>query len=486
MFVNFLSDGGIFLLCLINIVLNETIGYSVYGTILVAIQVLIVMFFLIRNDYFRSFVLFLVFLFTALEFPADLKLRPKIYTFRTIEILNVSISTWVLIIFFVYGLIFRNGISKLLNNISKFQIILYVLLICSILIGLSGNIFSDYAFQYFLKDVQYYLIILFSFIIFSDFGGRDIDKAIESIILYTLCSRSIVSFVGISFGALKGNYGGVSIFSYDAIDLFVVFTILAISRTNTFLKNLLIVISWILGIISNVIIQSSGKSLLLIGVVFLEIIVLVMKTRSSFLRSPLVKVFLILAIFIGLLIMYDLINTVSSKNILLSSKLYQVQTLLDLNWVRNPYNLEPSPRDRVLEIYNTYYYFVENPQFFLLGTGMGGYFKEAKYYNYSASDVGGYSTYEIKSRQFYSPHESLANVFLKFGIVGIVLYLWMLVSLLRKQRCGQDLFLKNILFFSILLFIGFSMKLAVVIGYAVYKMDSSRHYSTSSKVSRIF
>jgi len=294
-----------------------------------------------------------------------------------------------------------------------------------------------------------------------------------------------VSFVGISFGAMKGNYGGVAVFSYDGIDLFIVFLILGVSRNNTFLKNSLIIISWILGLISIAILQGSSKTLLLIGVLFLELIVLVMKTQSWFLRSPLVKVFLILAIFLGLLIMYDLINTASSKRVLLSIKLYQVRSLLDLNWIRNPYNLPPSPRDRVLEIYNTYYYFVENPQFFLLGTGIGGYFKEAKYYNYSANDKGGYSTYEIRSRQFYSPHESFANVFLKFGIVGIMLYLWTLVSLLRDRN--QSIFLRNILFFDVLLFIGFSLKLAVLIGYAIYKINSkSKHCLTSSKASGIF
>lgn len=460
------SELAIFILCISSVILNETIGYSTVGTYFVLFQVLLIFIYFLKKNYLKSWNLFLIFSLTALEFPADLSLGlEEINTFRTVSFFNISVSTWILMFFFLYFSFVKGCILEVFKNLEKYEIIIYLIFICSVLIGIFGNIFSDYNIQYFIYDLQYYLVIFFSYNVFRFFQRNKESYIVENIIIYTLVSRSLINFIGFSSGALKGRYSGEAIFSYDPIDIFSIFLIFAISKNNSSLKNLIILISGILGIISSVIFQSGGKSILLFGIVLFEIIFLILKSNYKWMRGPIFKtIFTILIIFL-IIFSFNVLNYLQHENQLLQIKFNQVISLLNLKWINDPYILPISPRDRVFELYNTYYYYLENPSYFLLGTGIGGYFEESKYYNPTAN-LSGYNEYELKSRHFYRPHESPANVFLKFGIVGIIIYIWVLFKILMDKN--NSIFVKNIGFFVVLLFIGFSLKLALLVAYTLY------------------
>ena len=171
-------------------------------------------------------------------------------------------------------------------------------------------------------------------------------------------------------------------------------------------------------------------------------------------------------IIFSIILSFNLLNNLQQENQLLESKFNEAISLVSLKWINDPYSLPPSSRDRVLEIYNIYFYYLENPFYFLLGTGIGGYFEESKYYNPTAGSSG-YTEYELKSRHFYFPHASPANVFLKFGIVGIITYIWVLFEILMNKN--NSIFIKNIGFFIVLLFIGYTFKLNLLIGYTLFK-----------------
>lgn len=462
---NMNSELTIFVLCISSVILNETIGYSTVGIYFVLFQIFLIFIYFIRKNYLKSWNLFLIFSLTALEFPADLALRPQIYTFRTFSFFNISVSTWILMFFFLYFYFIKGHILEVFKNVKRYEIIIYLTFICSILIGIVGNIFSEYKIQYFISDLQYYLVIFFSYFVFRFLQRNKESYIIENIIIYTLVSRSLINFIGYSSGALKGIYGGISTFSYDAIDIFSIFLIFALSKNNSFLKNFIILVSWILGIISSVIFQSSGKSILFLGIVLFEIIFLILKSNSKWVRGPIIKtIFMVLITFL-IIFSFNLLNYIQQENQLLQIKMNQAISLINLKWINDPYSLPTSPRDRIFEIYNIYYYYLEDPFYFLLGTGIGGYFEESKYYNPTAQP-GGYSEYEVKSRHFYNPHSSLANLLLKFGIVGVIIYVWALLRILMDKN--RSIFTKNIGFFVVLLFIGFSLKLALLVGYTLY------------------
>ncbi len=459
------SELTIFVLCISSVILNETIGYSTVGIYFVLFQVFLIFIYFIRKNYLKSWNLFLIFSLTALIFPSDLLLRPEIYTFHTIELFNITVSTWILMLFFLYFFFVKGYILEVFKNLKKYEIIIYLIFICSVLIGVLGIIFSDYHIKFFLSDLQYYLVIFFSYYVFSFFQRNKENYIIENIIIYVLISRSLIKFIGYLSGALKGVYAGTAIFSFEPIDMFSVFLIFALSKNNSFLKNFIILISWILGIIVGVIFQSSGKSILLFGIVLFEIVFLILKSNYKWVRDLIFKtVFMTLIIFL-MIFSFNLLNYLEEENQLLQKKLNEAISLVSLKWINDPYSLPYSSRDRVFEIYNTYYYYLENPFYFLLGTGIGGYFEESKYYNPTAGSSG-YTEYELKSRHFYFPHESPANVFLKFGIIGIIMYMWVLFEILVNKK--NNIFIKNIGFFVVLLFIGYTSKLALLIGYTLY------------------
>jgi len=142
---------------------------------------------------------------------------------------------------------------------------------------------------------------------------------------------------------------------------------------------------------------------------------------------------------------------------------------LSMSWIKNPYELPGSPRDRVLEFYNTAAYYAQHPLFVIAGRGFGGYFEDDAFYNYTASDKGGYSTEEVKTRKFVNPHESLNVVFLKFGLSGILVWFLFLSKFLgfRKHQCRKSLFLKVSGFVTVFLLLGFSLKIALTIGFCI-------------------
>lgn len=453
-----------FFLTFLLVVFAETLSYSTIGIAYSYFQAFLVVFQLLRGKLFHAMLLHLLFVLTSLEWPADLALRPVIYTYRTVSVLGVSISTIVL------GLLFVVTISKqgFHFRLRKEQMWFLLLFFLAIMTGFFGLLFSDYGLSYFISDLQYWTVLIMStglgFALFS--AKQSAVSTFENVLLAVLCSRSIISFFGSLFGFQKGIYGGIATFTYDAIDMLIPLIILALFRKNSSITtNLLISLCWVLGILNVLMFGGSGKGILLIGGVFAVLFLKTLSNSSSILTK---SVAVILLICFAVFLVVTLPNVLES-NLLFSIKYNQALSVLSFSWIMNPYELSPSPRDRVLEFYNTAAFYAEHPLFILIGRGFGGYFEDNAFYNYTASDKGGYSTEEVKTRKFVNPHESLNVVFLKFGLSGIVLWTLFLGKFFgTKERDPQaSLFVKSCGFVLVLLVIGFSLKLALLIGFCI-------------------
>lgn len=446
------------------VVLAETISYSTIGIAYSYFQAFLIVFQLLRGKLFRAILLHLLFVLTSLEWPADLALRPEIYTYRTVSIFGVSISTIVLGFLFLV-VIFRRGFHF---RLGKEQIWFLMLFFLATLTGFFGLMFSDYRLTYFISDLQYWTVLIMStslgFYFFS--ANKSAVRTFENVLLFVLCSRSLVSFFGSLFGFQKGVYGGISTFTYDAIDLLIPLVIFALfDEDYGVCDKLFIGFCWTAGILNLLLFAASGKGLLLFVGVVVGLMVKALSTKTSIITK---SIAVVLIICVGVFLVMA-IPVLLSNNLLFSIKFEQSVSLLSMSWIKNPYKLPGSPRDRVLEFYNTAAYYAQYPLFIITGRGFGGYFEDNAFYNYTASDRGGYSTEEVKTRKFVNPHESLNVVFLKYGLSGILVWFVFLSKFVkfRKNQFRTSLFLRISGFVLFLLFLGFSLKIALVMGFCI-------------------
>jgi len=444
-------------------VFAETVSYSTIGIALSYFQALLVVFELLRGKLFRAIQLHLLFVLTSLEWPADLAFRPEIYTYRTVSILGVSISTTVLGLLFLV-VVFKRAIPF---RLTREQMWFLTVLFFAVLTGVCGLVFSDYRLTNFIADLQYWTVLIMSTALGVAFlsASRSAIKAFENVLLFVLCSRALVSFFGSLLGFQKGVYGGISTFTYDAIDILVPLIVFILFEEIGITYKMLFLASWLIGLMSIFSFSASGKELLLIAGVFCMLIVKLLSKGVS--KASRIIGFALLTV--GILLSVMFVPSLMESNILFASKFIQASSLVSMSWIADPYILPNSPRDRVLELYNTAAYYCENPAFLLTGRGVGGYFEDKAFYNYSASDRGGYTTEEVKTRKFTNPHESLNVVFLKFGLVGIVVWIMFLLKLARTRRNLPDtsILIKSSGFVLVLLFLGFSLKLAFTTGFCV-------------------
>lgn len=454
----------LFSLAFLLIVFAETFSYSAVGIVYSYFQAFLVVLALLRGKLFRAILLHLVFVLTSLEWPADLALRPQIYTYRTVSIFGVSISTIVLSFLFL-EVAFKRGIHF---RLTRGQMWFLTLIFSAILTGFFGLVFSDYRLPYFIADLQYWTVLIMSAGLgFAFFSANESGvSTFENVLLFVLCSRSLVSFFGSLLGFQKGMYGGIATFTYDAIDLLITFIILTVlEETRGKASKFFISLCWFLGLAKTLLFGGSGKGILLLAFVLVVLFTSMVSRKSSLLARSSAVILIIIAIIFFFLVMPTLLE----RNLLLSIKYNQALSILSPSWITDPYVLAASPRDRVLEFYNTAAYYSQHPLFIIAGRGFGGYFEDDAFYNYTASDAGGYSTFEVKTRKFANPHESLNVIFLKFGITGILVWLSFLRKFIgfKKYQSRTSLFLRISGFILVFLLIGFSLKIAFLIGFYI-------------------
>lgn len=96
------------------------------------------------------------------------------------------------------------------------------------------------------------------------------------------------------------------------------------------------------------------------------------------------------------------------------------------------FSLAPSPAYRIDELLNIGIEYIEKPLYALFGKGFGGTtLHHTPFLNWEKGG-GTFSNEQIQLGAYYAMHESLAVIFLRHGILGIVFFIDTIVSLIRK------------------------------------------------------
>jgi len=127
-------------------------------------------------------------------------------------------------------------------------------------------------------------------------------------------------------------------------------------------------------------------------------------------------------IFFAMFSIYYLVNEFSSGSLIFSSKFEQVKRLLfifDNNWLLS---MPLSPRIRIIEFLNITTEYLSKPWYFLFGKGYLGTFRDHTGMIGTTVLLGSYSIDQWSNELFYRVHETINNLFLYNGLLGLTFY----------------------------------------------------------------
>lgn len=174
-----------------------------------------------------------------------------------------------------------------------------------------------------------------------------------------------------------------------------------------------------------------GKWILYI-IAIVIVILLNNLSRERFIRFIGILLLLLIAVlFFG--------NTVLESNELLKYKFEQAIGAISLgnSWLNN---MSSSPSIRIEELLNAGVEFSHKPWFFLFGKGIGG--TTLHWINWNNWNItSAFPAEQFSSGVFMGMHESMNILFLKYGLVGILFFIWVIVKSVRNISKSPWVFL---------------------------------------------
>lgn len=157
-----------------------------------------------------------------------------------------------------------------------------------------------------------------------------------------------------------------------------------------------------------------------------------MLSRKQFVKFIGITLVLLLAfVFLG--------NYVLNSNEFLRNKFDQVIGIFrfDSSWISN---MSSSPSIRIEEFLNIGVELMHKPWFLLFGKGIGGTTRHWLNWN-SWNIVSAFSVEQFSSGIFMEMHETLNVIFLKFGILGFIFFIWTIACSIRSISKSPWVFL---------------------------------------------
>lgn len=411
-------------------VFNSMLCHSEKGSlVMVAIEILCLIYFLIRRDMFKYACYYVIFMSLSLEYGAYYGTE-SIYGFRETRIAGIGVATIAIIPMVLIGMIkFDSSIIHFYigdKKIKKFIRYIYWIYIIGVIIGLLNILVNDNdvtkmgnVWEVFLGEVySYTILILFPIVAFTFVINKYPErfeelKSVVFAVLIGLVVSQVFSFVG----PFKGT-------TWDSTTLLVSFVAFYVPTLVCFSfyfidyrkKMILLIIGLTGTILSTVFTVTSGGLLVVFLIPFLVLLILIERKETASLACWITL--LCIAVILGL----ALLNTIlSNASILLEYKLSQALSLLkfwDADWYTN---LPPSAKFRFQELGNIIQEFLRKPYTIFVGKGIMGTCLDYNNTFFSTNYVGegGFLEIEWQAGVFFSMHESINVLFLSSGLFGI-------------------------------------------------------------------
>lgn len=409
----------------------------------------------------KFFCLYAIYSALALEYEFFAG-NEAIYGFRKFDFLGLNVSVWLLFLLFAYLIASRGNQLFSLSIRSRHSFIFFAGILLCFCIGIITGGFNfllndnhiialpGYRMKL-IEEIYMFLLpltVLLCMVLLLSCGYEFIRniKMTVTAIFTGFTAQILFSYL---FG-IYGSYGeNQTLLASAAIILLPFMIILPFYRVRVPWTCLL------LGGIS-ILLEfkycSSGKYILTMGIVGIIYFAAAFQKRYLLL-------FLFTAGIAGLIVAggsYRFLDSLKS-NVLFQEKMEQVISMMSFwkeDWLTD---MLPSPKIRMLELYNTCLEYLEKPWLLLTGKGIGGSFREHTGIMTFVSDA--YSDGEWSNNTFISVHGTFAKLFLANGLIGIGVCVYVFMTLIKYWRQCVWL-IPGVYWF--LLFYGYSLSMTMV------------------------
>lgn len=256
-----------------------------------------------------------------------------------------------------------------------------------------------------------YLFIVFCHIRLLLVYGPKIHSELYKVFLPLILISPLISFIVFHFSNLPTDTSfGPSLYG-----------ILLIPSLFYFKKNKLLIVFLIgIYILNMFSINTSGKQLIMIFIIFFFLIYVI--RLKNILLSFVLKSAIFLLLFSINIILLFLTENIDGDN-WLSSKSSQVTSLFQFFISGNITDVASSPYVRIASLFNIFLQGISNPLLLIFGNGYGGYYRDlGGYFSYVELGKEAFAEGMTINGRFYYTHDSLITVPFIHGILGFILF----------------------------------------------------------------
>lgn len=399
----------------------------------VGIQIIFVVYFILKNQIDNAIGLFTIFLSMSFEYSYTVG---DFYGLKSFRIAGITIAVWIVFLFWLHSLFhserctMRNyQVQSWKNNILYLNGIALVMGILMVLFNDNGIANNAHFFSAFALEV-YTLISLITIplLVISHYINREeVRDNLKCAIIACLVTTVLQQYLSLILG-ITGNVTGQAVPKVPSIQLYGPFLTLFFLFPEKKYSRSLTVIGLLGYIISFKYSQGSGQYIMLFSIPVWMIIIALKRKKYDRLT---------LLLGVGMIFAPIALWILTNGTVAVQYKLEQALAFLNISSTDWRKSMPMSARVRVEEIIDIFCEYFEKPWLVLFGKGiMGtikdytGYLEESKW----ALGTSGFSQFEWDAKLYYSVHETLNNLLLKNGVFGIVVLIKSLVNAIKGSK----------------------------------------------------
>lgn len=448
---------------------------------IVALEIMVLLYLFSKNLMVDYFGFYLMFLGLSFEYGSFLGID-EFYGFKNFRVLGMNLGIVMLLpmlLKFLTGKYKLEDIKAQKGLLFNFCIWLFFASVMAVFTGIFNLIINDNNItqmsnylKLFLGNIYelgiFPLLISIAFINMALDKNSNLNKLRDYLfaVLFGGIVAMIVSFLTNNYG----TYGGViTLMVPNLVNFLPFFGAMVFYKDRIILKPVMIV-GYLVGMCLLYKFNASGK-LILILILLPVLILFALKYQKKGYTQIIIALMIPIAILAG-----GMTLNRSDENILFQSKLKQATALIDVfdkNWYKN---LPESPKFRVSEFGNTFFEYCESPLYLMFGKGYLGTIEDhLDEFNYSD---GAFSDEQWDNKSFYALHSSINTLFLTYGLVGMIFYLyiiWLFLTKLIKTQWGV------VGAYWFLIYFGYSITLSAfgmaALLFSLWELDNKKYIS---------
>ena len=399
----------------------------------VGIQVVVVVYFTLKNQIDNAIGLFTIFLSMSFEYSYTVG---DFYGLKSFRIAGITIAVWIIFVFFLHSLLHSekhithsHQVQSWKKNILYLNGIALVMGILMVLFNDNGITNNARFFSAFVLEV-YTLISLITIplLVISHYVDReDVREKLKCAIIACLVATILQQYLSLILG-ITGDVTGQAVPKVSSIQLYGPFLVLFFLFPEKKYSRSLTIIGLLGYIISFMYSQGSGQYLMLFSIPIWMIII-------AFKRKKYDRLILLLGA--GMILAPIALWILANGTVAVQYKLEQALAFLNISSTDWRMAMPMSARVRIEEIIDIFCEYFKKPWLILFGKGIMGTIKDHTGYLESskwALGTSGFSQFEWDVNLFYSVHETVNKLLLVNGVFGMVVLIKFLITAIKGSK----------------------------------------------------